>query len=123
MKANKIGLIIVIAIVLILSALYVSQTAHAQQIINICDEEYVGEFECIPSITQEITPTEEVVPTEQITLSPTPTASPSATGDGRSDGKSDGLHTAADGLGCATHPCIPAGAPATGKALDKYRPV
>lgn len=73
-----------------------------------------------------VTITEPPVPSVTVTEapSPEPTASESATptpenttGDGRSDGLSDGQHQSPDGLGCAVHECkatLPSGPPATG---------
>lgn len=84
---------------------------------QVCDNgEHVGNPHCItPTPTVVVTPTVSPTSTPSATptqepITPTPTEvpgnpPPSDHGDGLSDNRSDGKHTAGDGLGCGTHDC------------------
>jgi hypothetical protein len=127
MKLKTFLAIAVITCTITLSGLIATQPAQAtKQPWQICGEgEHIGNPHCIPSITDEVTPTEEVVPTVEPTLevSEEPTASPTAEitqtsstngGDNHGDGLSDGLSSCPS---CTKAPSIPSAPPKTGRAL------
>lgn len=132
MKTVKRVLIVLVILALLgwISLAARSSEATYQELPDqVCDEGlHIGNPNCEvdvdPTEEPEATPTEEwdeVEPTEEVTpsveLTVTPTATPEASttnnvggpGDGRSDGRSDGL--------CSKPPCVPLGAPNTGRAL------
>lgn len=87
----------------------VATNAHASY--NECEQEW-----CVPIVVPSIEPTIEVTPEVTLEVTPDVTATPEATVTPTTP-PSD--HD--DGLGCRVHDCsqhiIPAGAPATGRAL------